>query len=75
MTSKDVARMLVKKLNIPYAEDYDAVLRECDDQIEVIGLIPDPNFEPEQFDRSKYNKFFPKCWTTLAVVPASMRVK
>ena len=48
-------------------ESYDLALRDYDGMVEVIGYIPDPTYNMEDFEGREM--LFPKRWVTLGVLP------
>jgi len=72
MNISKVAESLVKKYNLHHAHKYDLVLRDYDKKVELIGLIPDPNFEIRDFESREM--LFPKRWVTLAVFDETEKV-
>lgn len=64
--------MLAVKNNMPKAENYDMVLRDYDDSVEVIGYVPDPNYDMKDFEGREM--LFPKRWVTIGVLPQSTEV-
>lgn len=72
MNRQELAKKIATKFNFPVAEKYDLSLREFDNMIEVIGLMNDPNVDPEEIDQLNIN--IPKCWLTVGVIPANAKV-
>lgn len=73
MNTEELAKKLADVFGFtPKAEKYDLFLREYDNKVEVIGYVPDPNYNIADF----YGKemLFPKRWLTLGVVSADMKV-
>ncbi len=66
------AEYLVKKYKLIPAQRYAFYRREYDNQIELIGLVNDPNFDPRDFESREL--LFPKRWLTLAVFDESEKV-
>jgi hypothetical protein len=57
---------------LPKAYKYDLVIREYDNQVELIGLIDDPTYDIADFrDREM---LFPKKWVTLDVLNPKMEI-
>ncbi len=73
MTTQEIAKKLAIENNLPKAEKYDMVLRDFDNMVEVIGLVPDPNYNMKDFEGREM--LFPKRWLTLGVFDASTEVK
>ena len=67
-----VAESLVEKYNLFRAQKYDLVLRDYDNMVELIGLIPDPTYEMKDFEGREM--LFPRRWVTLAVFPENTKV-
>ena len=72
MNKQEIAKMLAVKNNMPKAENYDMVLRDYDDSVEVIGYVPDPNYDMKDFEGREM--LFPKRWVTIGVLPQSTEV-
>lgn len=64
VSSVDLTK-LISKQKIQKAEKYDLVFREFDCMYELIGLVPDPNYNIEDFVGRK--NLFPQRWLTLGV--------
>jgi hypothetical protein len=58
---------------LPRAVKYDLFLREFDNQVEIVGLVDDPNYDMKDFQGREM--LFPKKWITIGVVDASYEVK
>ena len=57
---------------ISKAYKYDLVMRECDNKIELIGLVDDPTYDIADFVGREM--LFPKKWVTLDVYEPTTRV-
>lgn len=73
MNTQEIAKKLAIEHKLPRAEKYDIVLREFDNQVEVIGLVQDPNYDMKDFEGKEM--LFPKRWLTIGVLDAETRVK
>ena len=73
MNLREIAKKLAIENKMPRAEKYDMVLREFDDQVEVIGWTQDPNYDMKDFQGREM--LFPKRWITIGVLPADTMVK
>lgn len=69
----EIAKKLAIENKLTKADAYDLVLREFDNKVELIGFVPDPNYNMEDFRGREM--LFPKRWLTLGVFDADMRVK
>lgn len=65
MEIQEIAKKLAGTNKLQKAEKYDLALREYDNMVELIGLVPDPNYSMTDFVGREM--FFPKRWVTLAV--------
>ena len=72
MNIREIAKKVAIENKMPRAEKYDMVLREFDDQVEVIGWMQDPNYEMKEFQGREM--LFPKRWVTIGVLPAGTPV-
>lgn len=68
-----VAKSIAVKERMPQAYKYDAYLREYDNQVEILGLVNDPNYDMRDFEGREM--LFPKRWVTLGVVDPSYKVR
>jgi hypothetical protein len=73
MNIREIAKKVAIENKMPRAEKYDMVLREFDDQVEVIGWMQDPNYEMKEFQGREM--LFPKRWITIGVLPAETQVR
>ena len=73
MNMRELAKKLAIENKMPRAEKYDLVLRDFDNNVEVIGLIQDPNYEMKEFQGREM--LFPKRWITIGVLPAETEVQ
>ena len=73
MNLREIAKKLAIENKMPRAEKYDMVLREFDDQVEVIGWMQDPTYDMKDFQGREM--LFPKRWVTIGVLPAETQVK
>lgn len=72
MNTQELAKQLALENKAVKAEQYDLVLREFDNVVELIGLIPDPTYDMKDFvDREM---LFPKRWVTLKTFDAEVLV-
>lgn len=72
MNIRELAKKIAIEQKLPRSEKYDLVLREYDRMVELIGLVPDPNYNMRDFEGREM--LFPKRWVTLAVFPESIKV-
>ena len=72
MNIRELAKKIAIEQKLPRSEKYDLVLREYDRMVELIGLVPDPNYNMRDFEGREM--LFPKRWITLAVFPESTKV-
>ena len=73
MNFRDLAKRLAIENKMPRAEKYDLMLREFDDQVEIIGWMQDPTYDMKDFQGREM--LFPKRWVTIGVLPAETMVK
>lgn len=73
MNFRDLAKRLAIENKMPRAEKYDLMLRDFDDQVEVIGWMQDPTYDMKDFQGREM--LFPKRWVTIGVLPAETMVK
>lgn len=73
MNIRELAKKFAVDFKMPRAEKYDMVLREYDNMVEVIGLVPDPNYDMRDFEGREM--LFPKRWLTIGILDANMQVK
>ena len=73
MNIREIAKKVAIEKKMPRAEKYDMVLREFDDQVEVIGWMQDPNYEMKEFQGREM--LFPKRWITIGILPAETQVR
>ena len=73
MNLRELAKKLAIEHKMPRAEKYDMVLREFDDQVEVIGWMQDPTYDMREFQGREM--LFPKRWITIGVLPAETQVR
>ena len=73
MNLRELAKRLAIENKMPRAEKYDMVIREFDDQVEVIGWMQDPTYDMKDFQGREM--LFPKRWVTIGVLPAETQVK
>ena len=72
MNLREIAKKLAIENKMPRAEKYDMVLREFDDQVEVIGWMQDPNYDMKDFQGREM--LFPKRWVTIGVLSAETTI-
>lgn len=70
---QELAKKMAIENKLPRADRYDLFLRDYDNMVELIGLVPDPNYDMREF--SEREMLFPKRWLTLGVFDANMKVK
>jgi len=73
MNLRELAKRLAIENKMPRAEKYDVVLRDFDNQVEVVGWVQDPNYDMKDFQGREM--LFPKRWVTIGVLPAETQVK
>jgi hypothetical protein len=72
MNIPELAKRLAVEHRLPRAERYNLWLREFDNMVELVGLVPDPNYDMRDFIGKEM--LFPKRWVTLGVFDAEMKV-
>lgn len=72
MNTQEIAKELAKKFKLQEAEKYDLAYREYDHMVEIIGYVPDPNYDMSDFQGREM--LFPKRWVTLGVFPETTEV-
>jgi hypothetical protein len=72
MNIPELAKRLAVEHRLPRAERYNLWLREFDNMVELVGLVPDPNYDMKDFIGKEM--LFPKRWVTLGVFDAEMKV-
>jgi hypothetical protein len=72
MNIVELAKRLAVEHRLPRAERYNLWLREFDNMVELVGLVPDPNYDMKDFIGKEM--LFPKRWVTLGVFDAEMKV-
>jgi hypothetical protein len=65
MNTQEIAKKLAIRNRTIAADKYDLYLRDYDNKIELIGLVPDPNYNIKDFVGKEM--LFPKRWLTLKV--------
>ena len=73
MNLRELAKKLAIENKMPRAEKYDMVLREFDDQVEVVGWMQDPTYDMRDFQGREM--LFPKRWITIGVLPTETQVR
>lgn len=73
MNLREIAKKLAIENKMPRAEKYDMVLREFDDQVEVVGWMQDPTYDMRDFQGREM--LFPKRWITIGVLPTETQVR
>ena len=73
MNLSKLAKQIAEELKLPRAFKYDLFYREFDNQVELVGLVEDPNYNMNDFRGREM--LFPKKWVALEVLPASYEVK
>jgi hypothetical protein len=72
MNLRELAKKLAIEHKMPRAEKYDMVLRDFDNNVEVIGWVQDPNYEMKEFQGREM--LFPKRWITIGVLSTETQV-
>ena len=72
MNTRELAKKLAIEYKMPKADRYDLYLREFDNQVEVLGWVPDPTRDMNEFRGREM--LFPKRWLTIGVLPAGTEV-
>lgn len=70
---QELAKKMAIENKLPRADRYDLFLREYDNMVELVGLVPDPNYNMDDFRGREM--LFPKRWLTLGVFDANKKVK
>ncbi len=70
---QELAKKMAIENKLPRADRYDLFLRDYDNMVELIGLVPDPNYNMDDFRGREM--LFPKRWLTLGVFDANKKVK
>lgn len=73
MNLREIAKKVAIENKMPRAEKYDMVLREFDNQVEVIGWMQDPTYDMRDFQGREM--LFPKRWVTIGVLHAETQVR
>jgi hypothetical protein len=69
---RELAKKLAVEYKLPRAERYDLFLREFDNQVEVLGFVPDPTADMNAFVGKEM--LFPKRWVTIGVLDGNTPV-
>jgi hypothetical protein len=72
MSNQELAKKLAIENKFIRAERYDLALREYDNSVEILGYVPDPNYDMEDFRGREM--LFPKRWVTIGVLSFNYRV-
>jgi hypothetical protein len=72
MNLRELAKKLAIEHKMPRAEKYDLVLRDFDNQVEVVGWVQDPNYDMKDFQGREM--LFPKRWITIGVLSAETKI-
>jgi hypothetical protein len=72
MNTRELAKKLAVEYKLPRAERYDLFLREFDNQVEVLGFVPDPTADMKDFVGKEM--LFPKRWVTIGVIDGNTPV-
>lgn len=72
MNTQELGKKLAIEHKMIRAEKYDVVLRDFDNKVEVIGLVPDPTYDIKDFEGREM--LFPKRWVTLGVLSQDMEI-
>jgi hypothetical protein len=72
MNTRELAKKLAVEHKLPRAERYDLFLREFDNQVEVLGFVPDPTADMKDFVGKEM--LFPKRWVTIGVLDGNTPV-
>lgn len=62
----EIAKKLAVNYKMPKCERYDLALRDFDNKVEVLGFVPDPNYDMKDFQGREM--LFPKRWLTIGVL-------
>jgi hypothetical protein len=73
MNIRELAKKLAIDFKLPRSEKYDLVLRDFDGMVELVGFVPDPNYDMNDFRGREM--LFPKRWVTIGVFNQEMRVR
>jgi hypothetical protein len=72
MSNQELAKKLAIENKFIRAEKYDLALREYDNSVEILGYVPDPNYDMEDFRGREM--LFPKRWVTIGVLSSDYKV-
>ena len=72
MNLRELAKKIAIEHKMPRAEKYDLVLRDFDNQVEVVGWVQDPNYDMKDFQGREM--LFPKRWITIGVLSAEIKI-
>ena len=72
MNLRELAKKLAIEHKMPRAEKYDLVLRDFDNQVEVVGWVQDPIYDMKDFQGREM--LFPKRWITIGVLSAEIKI-
>ena len=72
MNTQELAKKLAIENKVTRAERYDLFLRDFDNVVELVGLVPDPTYDMKDFVGREM--LFPKRWITLKTFDAEMAV-
>lgn len=67
-----IAKILAVKYKLPVCERYDVALRDYDNSVEILGYVPDPNYDMKDFVGREM--LFPKRWVTIGVLPQNTEI-
>ena len=72
MNIRDLAKKIAVENKMPKADKYDLAIRDYDNQVEVLGFVPDPTCDMNDYRGREM--LFPKRWITIGVVSADSMV-
>jgi len=72
MNIREIAKKIAIEYRLPRAERYGLYLRKFDNMVEVLGWMPDPSADMNDYRGREM--LFPKRWVTIGVLPANTKV-
>ena len=72
MNTREIAKKLAIEYKMPRADRYDLAFRDFDNMVEVIGWVPDPTLDMNDYRGREM--LYPKRWLTIGVLPANITV-